>query len=108
MADRDSIYAWLQGATFRHTGPNERKIIEGLISEGRAEWVNPWNRARAIPNPLPKKRAKPGEASFRSGEVFALKQVVAHLRGKWDSAADLVEAMIAEKETPCMGKDGGT
>ena len=38
------------------------------------------------------------QQSFRNGEVFALKQAVACLRGLWDGAADIVEKLIAEKE----------
>lgn len=40
---------------------------------------------------------------FRDGEVFALKQAVAHLRGTWDRAADILEKMIIEKEVAPMG-----
>ncbi len=38
------------------------------------------------------------EHNFRNGQVFALKQAVANLRGSWDFAADIVEKLIAEKE----------
>lgn len=44
----DEMYAWLQGASWRHTTMSQRGLIERLIAEGRAEWVCPWNRARAI------------------------------------------------------------
>lgn len=37
-------------------------------------------------------------ASFRNGEVFALKQAVEHLRGQWGGAADLLEKLIVEKQ----------
>jgi len=78
MADREDIYRWLQGASWRHTTLDQRKLIEGLISEGRAEWVNRWNRARAIPNPLPKAKRD------HKTEAAKLRRFVESIRDNWD------------------------
>jgi hypothetical protein len=38
------------------------------------------------------------DEGFHSGVVMGLKQGVAHLRGKYDAAADILELLIEEHE----------
>lgn len=54
MADRDSIYAWLASASYRHVYPNDPAygIVQRLIAEGRATRDSPHSsRVFALPRP---------------------------------------------------------
>lgn len=60
MADRESVYAWLCGATYRQMYPEDPRwgIVQRLIAEGRAEWTGRMsNRVRARVAPSKRGRA---------------------------------------------------
>jgi hypothetical protein len=99
MADLDDLYAWLQGATFRRTSLDQRKMVERLIEQGRAEWVIPWNRARAIPNPV----AKPKRD--HKTRCAVLEREVAELRASLAWAINIIDHEMPPMPDP-SGDDG--
>lgn len=51
MADIDDVLRWLATARWRYVSllNSRRRIVERLVSEGRAEWTGPTQtRARAL------------------------------------------------------------
>jgi hypothetical protein len=48
MADRESILHWLRSATWREISPWTVKIVDRLVSEGRARWLSPEKKRAQI------------------------------------------------------------